>query len=162
MNREDEPNSLRFWCFFVVGSAVALYGLRGLIRTLGGITSHEFLKWFIGADLAHDLIVAPAACLIGVVIARLVPTAARAQVRAGLFATAVVVAIAWAPLHAYGRANARGNSSVQPLNDATAVLTVLVVVWALAAGWFAVEAVGRRRHRSHAGQRRGSPTDRRA
>ena len=34
------------------------------------------------------------------VIARLVPASARAPVRAGIFATAIVLAIAWAPLHA--------------------------------------------------------------
>ena len=151
MKHEDETNSVRFWCFFLVGGAITLYGLRGLLRALGGITSHEFLKWFVGADLAHDLIVAPAACLVGVLIARLVPASGRAQVRAGVFATAVVIAIAWAPLHAYGRANARGNSSVEPLNYTTAVITVLAVVWILAAGWFAVEAVRRQRRRARIG-----------
>ena len=159
MNRENETNSVRFWCFFVVGGAVTLYGLHGLIKVLNGITSHEFLKWFVGADLAHDLIVAPVACLVGVIIARLVPASARAQVRAGIFATAVIVAIAWAPLHGYGRANARGNSSVEPLNYATAVLTVLVVVWALAAGWFAVEALRRPRRRSRTERGRVSQSD---
>ena len=151
MNREDETNPVRFWCFFLVGGAITLYGLRGLLRALGGITSREFLQWFVGADLAHDLIVAPAACLVGVLIARLVPASGRAQVRAGVFATAVVIAIAWAPLHAYGHTTAPGNSSVEPLNYTTAVLTVLVVVWALAAGWFAIEALWRRRHRIRTG-----------
>jgi hypothetical protein len=61
-----------------------------------------------------------------------------------LNALGVVVAIAWAPLHSYGHANAAGNSSVEPLNYATAVPTVLVAVWALAAGWFAVTAFRRR------------------
>ena len=64
--------------------------------------------------------------------------------RAGIFATAIVIAIAWAPLHAYGHATAPGNSSVEPLNYATAVPTVLVAVWALAAGWFTVSVFQRR------------------
>ena len=156
MNREDETSCVRFWCFFVVGGAVTLYGLRGLISTLNGITSHDFLKWFVGADLAHDLVIAPVACLIGAAVSKLAPASARPQLRAGIFASAIVLAIAWAPLHGYGRANARGNSSVEPLNYATATVTVLVVVWAIAAGWFVVEVVRRRRHRIAAGPGRPS------
>jgi hypothetical protein len=143
MKHDHETLPIVPWLCAVVGGAITLYGLHGLIRALHGITSRQFLQWFVGADLAHDLIVAPAACVIGAGLARLVPAPARAHVRAGLFATAVVVAIAWAPLHGYGHDSAPGNTSVQPLDYSTAVPTVLVAVWALAAGWFAVSFVRR-------------------
>ena len=145
MKREHDANPIVFWSGLVVGGAITLYGLHGLLGALGGITSRQFLQWFVGADLTNDLIVAPAACVTGAIIAQLVPASARAQVRAGIFATAVVIAIAWAPLHGYGHASAPGNSSVEPLNYATAVPTVLVAVWALAAGWFTVSVFQRRR-----------------
>ena len=137
-----------FWTCAAIGGAICLYGLHGLIGALDGITSRQFLQWFVGADLAHDLIIAPAACLVGAGIARIVPTSARAQVRAGIFATAIVIAIAWAPLHGYGHASAPGNSSVEPLDYATAVPTVIIAVWALAGGWLAVSAGRRRGSRS--------------
>ena len=156
MNHEEDTYTVRFWIFLVIGGAVTLYGLHGLIGALNGITDRQFLQWFVGADVAHDLVVAPVACLIGVIIARLIPASARVQVRAGIFASAIVLAIAWAPLHGYGHANAKGNSSVEPLNYATAVLTVLVVIWALAGGWFAVTALRRRRQAPRPAQRPAS------
>ena len=139
MKHEHDANPIVFWSSLVVGGAITLYGLHGLVPALHGITSRQFLQWFVGADLTNDLIVAPAACLTGVVIARLVAAPARAPFRAGVFATAIVLAIAWAPLHGYGHA------SVEPLNYATAVPTVLVAVWALAGGWFTVSVFQRRR-----------------
>ena len=149
MKRAHDTNRYVSWPCAIIGGAICLYGLHGLIGALNGIISRQFLQWFVGADLAHDLIVAPAACAVGLIVARLVPASARAQVRAGLFATAIVIAIAWAPLHGYGHASAPGNTSVEPLNYATAVATVLVVVWALAGGWFVVSTLRRRAARSH-------------
>jgi hypothetical protein len=138
MTHETEPNPVVFWCGVVVGGAICIYGLHGLIGALHGYRSRQFLQWFVGADLAHDLIVAPIACVVGTVVARTVPASARTQVGAGLFATAVVLAIGWAPLHGYGHATAPGNSSVEPLDYATAVPTVIVAVWAFAGAWFAI------------------------
>ena len=150
MNGEGDTNPVVFWCSLAVGGAVTVYGLHGLLGALNGITGRQFLQWFVGADIAHDAIVAPAACTVGFLIARLVPPAARVHVRAAVFASAIVIAIAWAPLHGYGHANAAGNSSVEPLNYATAVPTVLVAVWAFAGGWFAVTALRRRRNPNRA------------
>jgi hypothetical protein len=161
MNGEHETTSVVFWSLLAVGGALTIYGLHGLLNALGGITGHQFLEWFVGADIAHDALVAPAACVVGFAIARLVPAPARAHVRAGIFASAIVVAIAWAPLHAYGHANAAGNSSVEPLNYATAVPTVLVAVWALTAGWFAVTAF-RRRNQSRGAEQPAPRPDQRA
>jgi hypothetical protein len=144
MKRKSESHSLTFWGAAAIGGTICLYGLHGLVGALHGIRSRQFLQWFVGADIAHDLIVAPAACLIGAAIARLVHPSARAHVRAGLFATAVILAIAWAPLHAYGHATAPGNSSVEPLNYATAVPTVLIAVWALVGCWFTITMLQRR------------------
>ena len=149
MKHEHETNPVVFWSCAVVGGAICLYGLHGLIGALDGVTSRQFLQWFVGADIAHDLIVAPAACLVGA--GHRSTRSRRRHARRsgpGLFATAIVVAIAWAPLHGYGHATAPGNSSVEPLNYATAVPTVLVAVWALAGGWFAVSARRRRTRRS--------------
>ena len=145
MKNDPDSNPVVFWCCAIVGGAISLYGLHGLVGALHGVRSRQFIQWFVGADLAHDLVVAPAACVIGGVIARVVPGPAHAHVRAGVFASAIVIAIAWAPLHAYGHATAPGNSSVEPLNYATAVPTVLAMIWAFVGGWFAVTALRARR-----------------
>ena len=135
------------WCCAIIGGAITVYGLHGLIGALHGIGSRQFLKWFVGADLAHDLVVAPAACLVGVALSRLVPPPAHAPVRAGFFATAIVLAIGWAPHHGSGHAAAPGNSSDEPLDYATADATTILAVWTLAAVWLTVTIVVRRHGR---------------
>ena len=62
MNHEAETNPAVFWCGVVVGGAIYMYGLHGLMARCTDPVS-QFLQWFVGADLAHDLIVAPVACL---------------------------------------------------------------------------------------------------
>jgi hypothetical protein len=62
----------------------------------------------------------------------------RRPVRAGLFATFVVVLVGWAPLRGYGRDRVPDNPTVDPLDYATAIPTVLTVVWLFTLGWIAV------------------------
>jgi hypothetical protein len=140
-----EHNRVAFWTGLALGGTICLYGLHRLIPALHGVTSRQFLQWFVGADLAHDVVVAPIACLVGFVVARFTGPAARAPVRAALFATAIVVAVAWAPLRGYGRAHVPDNASVAPLDYSTAVPTVIAVVWTLAAAWFVAGWIRRRR-----------------
>jgi hypothetical protein len=117
------------------------------IHRLGSPTANV-LRFFVGGDVIHDVIVAPIAALVGVLALRRVPTLARAQVRAALFTTAIVVAVAWPGIRAYGRTRAPDNASVQPLNYATAVLTIVAVVWALCAVWLVVGLLRSRRRRT--------------
>ncbi len=135
MTPSTEDHRVPFWTGVLIGGAVCVYGLHGLIPALHGITSRQFLQWFVGADVAHDLIVAPAACIAGLAIARFTSPIARAPVRAALFATAIIVAIAWAPLRGYGRALVPDNPSVAPLNYSTAVPTAVATAWLIAGGW---------------------------
>ena len=63
------------------------------------------------------------------------PAACSAPVRAGLFASIVVILVGWAALRGYGRDQVPDNPTVDPLNYGTAVLTVLLTVWAAVALW---------------------------
>ena len=47
-------------------------------------------------------------------------------------------------MRGYGRARTPDNPTVQPLDYATAVMTVVIVIWILAAVWLAVRLVRRR------------------
>jgi hypothetical protein len=116
----------------------------------------NFLAYFIGGDVLHDVLVAPVAALIGVLVVRRAPAVARSPLRAALFASVVVVAVAWPALRGFGRDQVPDNSSVQPLNYATAVATVLGVVWVLAGLWLAVNIV---RARSQANPRAATTVD---
>ena len=141
----DAPTGATFWIGAVTGIGIMAFGLRGLFMNAGATRPTEFAKWFIGGDLLHDLVIAPLVVLVGVLVARLLPRPWRWPVQAGLVATAIVLAVGWAPLRGYGRANAPGNATVQPLDYSTAVATVVGVVWAIVAIWLAAMAVRRGR-----------------
>src|SRR5207244_716342 len=93
-----------FWITASAGAAIVLFGLYGLLTHLATSQRADFTEWFVGINLLHDLLIAPAASLIGYLITRLVHRPFRFPLQAGLFATAVVLLIGWAPLRGYGRA----------------------------------------------------------
>jgi hypothetical protein len=117
------------------------FGVYGIATHARGTHPPAFVVWFVGADLVHDLLVAPAVLLAGAIAARAMPARWWPPVRAGLLASGIVLVVGWAPLRGYGRASAVGNASVQPLDYATAVPTVLAVVWAAVALWLALRAL---------------------
>jgi hypothetical protein len=122
------------------------FGVRGVLMHAEGTEPLQFTKWFIGADLLHDFVLAPLVCLAAAAVARVLPARVRAPVGSGLIASAFVLAVGWAPLRGYGRATVPDNPTVQPLNYATGVATVLAVVWAVVGVWLVVSwTQGRRR-----------------
>jgi len=123
----------RFWIGLAVGGAVIGVGVVGGLRAASSTKPLLLTAWLLGGLLAHDALIAPLACLIGIAAARAVPASARVPLQAGLFASAIVIAVAYPALRGYGRSP--DNPTVQPLDYATATLTVLAVVWASAAVW---------------------------
>ncbi|CAN5678836.1 hypothetical protein BH20ACT2_BH20ACT2_15780 [soil metagenome] len=134
--RTDEraPGGAPFWIGLVLGLAVLGYGVAGLLDHVRGDALVGWVGLLVGADLVHDLVVAPVACGVGLVVARLGLGRWRGPVQAGLFATAVVLAVAWIPLRDLG--GNPDNPTIRPLDYRTATLTVLAAVWV------AVTAVG--------------------
>jgi hypothetical protein len=129
----------------LLGLPLMAVGLLGLWNHMDATPPSSYLSFFAGGDIAHDAVIAPIAALVGVLLIRRVPALVRGPLRAALFTSAIVVAIAWPGLRGYGRMRAPDNASVQPLNYATAVLTVLAVVWVIAGVWFTVGAIRSRR-----------------
>jgi hypothetical protein len=127
----------------IVGLAIGIpmmaWGVYAFFVHNAGNPRANVLRFFIGGDVIHDAVVAPIAALVGVLIVRRAPVFARAQLRAALFTTAIVVAVAWPGIRGYGRMRVPDNSSVQPLNYATAVLTVIAVVWLICGVWSIVD-----------------------
>jgi hypothetical protein len=125
----------RFWIAFALGSVLIAFGVIGLVGDLGARGAADVAAWLAGANIVEDLALAPLACLVGALVARVLPEPWRAPVRAALLATGVVVLVAFPALRGYGRDHVPDNLSVDPLNYATATATVLAVVWAVAAAW---------------------------
>jgi hypothetical protein len=143
-----------FWIAFVAGWCLIALGVRGLIGAKDGLSAAlGVAAWVAGGHAVHDALVVPATCVVGLVLVRLVRGPARAPIRAGVLASAIVIAVAFPALGAFGRK--ANNPTVLPLDYPMAVLTVLGVVWALAAAWL-VARVGRGRfqlRRDPAGRR---------
>jgi hypothetical protein len=139
-----------FWIACVVGWCVIGYGIVGLVGAKGGAReAWEVAAWVAGGHVVHDLVVLPLTVLVGFGVARLVGPPWRGPVRAGLMASAVIVAVAYPALRGFGRKP--GNPSVLPLDYATATLTVLGVAWAIVALWVSTRVWRRRATRSDGG-----------
>ncbi|HEY3724120.1 MAG TPA: hypothetical protein VGN59_12275 [Acidimicrobiia bacterium] len=152
----EAPGGAPFWIGAVVGIGIMAYGVKGLLDAAPSTQPNQVGVSLLGLDLLHDAIVAPIVCLVGVLLARLLPRRVRGPVRAGLFASAIVILVGWAALRGYGHDQVPDNPTVDPLNYGTAVLTVLavvwagVVIWAIAASW-----LGRRAERPEGRGARG-------
>ena len=143
-----------FWIALPIGAAVMVFGAIGLIGDLGVGGGVEVGGWLVAADVAHDFVLAPLACLVGVAVARVLPRWCRAPVQAALLTTGVLLVVVFPALRGYGRDTVPDNPSVQPLDYTTATLTALAVVWAAAGVWLVVRLAtsdrGRRRPRTRA------------
>ncbi|MDQ1477823.1 MAG: hypothetical protein QOE62_3052 [Actinomycetota bacterium] len=130
----------------VVGVPMMLVGAIGIWRHTDATPIGNYLKFFIGGDIIHDLVVAPIAVAVGFLVLRRVPPVVRAPLRAALFTSAVVIAVAWPGIRHYGRTRTPDNPSVQPLNYTTAALTAVGVVVAIAMVWLVISLL--RAHRT--------------
>ncbi len=128
-------HGIGFWIAVVAGSAIAGYGVAGFLDRYPDLSHRISLaRWIVGVDLTHDLVLAPTVVVIGLIVRRIVPARALAPVQFAMMASGVVLLIAWRPLRA--SAAYHHNPTAQPLNYATATLTVIAVIWAIAATWF--------------------------
>lgn len=143
----DEPGGLRFWVGLAVGVAIMAWGVRLFLEAAPSRSARRGLAtWIVGADLLHDLIVAPLVLAVGWLLARLVPARWRGPVHVGVVASASILLLAALPL--VGSAEDAGNPTIQPLDYRTSTLTALALVWAAIGTWAAVRAARARRMRT--------------
>ena len=131
---EHDEHGLTFWIGLIIGLFIAGFGVRGMLHQFKFAQQrYVFVRYLVVSDLTHDLIWAPIAFVAAFVTSRVFPKWLRPPIAFGAFASTVSVALAWYPLH--GTAKYKQNPSFQPLNYATAVATVLVVIWGIALLW---------------------------
>lgn len=140
-----------FWVALPVGAGLMAFGAVGLVQDTGLSPAADVARWLVGADLAHDFVLAPLACLIGFAVARVLPRVCRAPVEAALLTSGVLLIVVFPALRGFGRDQVPDNPSVQPLDYTSSTLTALAIVWALAAVWLVVRVV-RARETHPAGQ----------
>jgi hypothetical protein len=127
-----------FWIALPIGAALMAFGAVGLVGDTGVGAGVEVGGWLVGADVAHDFVLAPFACLVGVAVARALPRWCRAPTQAALLTSGVLLIVVFPALRGFGRDQVPDNPSVQPLDYTTATLTALAVVWAAAGMWVVV------------------------
>jgi hypothetical protein len=127
-----------FWIALAIGTALMAFGAVGLIGDTGVGAGVEVGGWLVGADVAHDFVLAPFACLVGAAVARALPRWCRAPTQAALLTSGVLLIIVFPALRGFGRDQVPDNPSVQPLDYTTATVTALAVVWAAAGMWVVV------------------------
>lgn len=137
------PLGRSFWIGVAIGGPVAAYGFASVLGRVDATSPPDLARWLAVILLTHDLLIVPVVGVVGLALARIAPGVARAPVQIALFASAVVVAVAYPAIRGFGRLP--NNPTVQPLDYASATLTVLVVVWLAVAIWTVTRLVARRR-----------------
>jgi hypothetical protein len=133
----------------LLGGAVMLYGIVGLLDATTMTRARQIAMWVVGGDLLHDALLAPIAAAVGLLGSRMLPNRVWPVVRAGLVASACAVAVAYPMLRGFTRDAVPDNASAAPLDYVSAVATVLAVVWTIVGGYlFGAWLVARRRSRA--------------
>ena len=128
----DERRGPSFWIGLVLGVAVMVYGLVGLLGASDATQPRNLGGFFLGAGIVHDALVAPVVVLVGWLIARLLPAWVRPPVWFGLAASAIVVVFTWPLVRGWGRRAA--NPSLLPLDYGRNLVIALLVIWLVALG----------------------------
>jgi hypothetical protein len=124
-----------------LGLAAIGYAVTGAV-TDGGDRLVGHLLFLVGVLFVDDLLVIPVALAVGWVLARYLPQWARGAVQVGLFASAVVTAIALPFVLGAGRLP--DNPSKFPLDYGRGLAIVLGVVWVAVGAWLTLASARRR------------------
>jgi hypothetical protein len=121
------PTRRTFWICATLGWLVIGYGIWGLIDNANRTNPGQWILWFAGSLIAHDLVVAPLTFAVGAFLVSRIPRGLRGPLQAGLIASAIIVLTAWPLVRGYGlRAD---NPSALPNNYLAGLAIVLVAVW---------------------------------
>jgi hypothetical protein len=105
------------------------FAVRGLLHFHRSTNPWATLKLVVGLDLVHDVVLVPMVLVVGAIVTRLVPGAARRPLVVGLVLSGVVALYAYPFVRGFGRSAA--TPSRLPNNYATGLITVLAIVWAV-------------------------------
>ena len=130
-----------FWGSAAAGWAVILWGVRGALHHRVDTRPAQLVRFLLGGALAHDLVLAPAVLLSGVLLARAVGGRWRAPIQGALFISGTLVLFTYPELRGYGRT--LRNPTSLPHNYATNLIAVVAAV-AIGAAVVALISASRR------------------
>ena len=135
------PNRRSFWVCVALGWVVIGYGVWGLLDNASRTNPDQWIRWFTGSLIVHDLVVAPVTFAVGALVIGCIPLRFRAPFQSGLIASAIIVLTTWPLVRGYGLRS--DNASALPNKYLAGLAMVLVVVWS-AVAFFAVRGWRRR------------------
>jgi hypothetical protein len=115
----------------VVGWAIIAFGAKAALSHSYDAHPFGLVVHLVAFDLVHDLVIAPAALLVGWAAGRFLPPVARGPVRAALAATALFVVFSYPLVRRWGRRPT--NVSTLPLAYGRHLLIIVIAIWMLAA-----------------------------
>jgi hypothetical protein len=108
---------------------VIAYGIAGGLDNARDTHPTEIVRWFLGAAVIHDGLIAPAVLLVGFVVARPLPAPLRGPVQGGLIVSAVVALFSLPLVRGYG---VRPDNPTVVFRDyGPALVAVLAAVWVI-------------------------------
>jgi len=128
---ESPINKRLFWILAVVGGAVMAFGVWGLFRDAARTHPDQWVRWFVGAALVHDFLVAPLVFVVAALTRRLLSERSRGIVNGALIATAVLSAMAYPFLRGFG--DNPDNASILPNNYALNLSLIVGLLWLVVA-----------------------------
>lgn len=129
---ERAPSGPAFWIATALGTAIAGFGVYGLLSNLTSIGLTSWLKTIGGGLIAHDLLFAPLVVAGSVVLARVVPGHARAPVQVACIVSGALIAVSIPVIRSTGRLT--DNLSLLPSEHYGArLLGALAAIWAITA-----------------------------
>jgi hypothetical protein len=115
----------------LVGLALGLpliaYGVRGVFVDAADTHPADMARWLVGAALVDDLVIVPAALLVGTIARRFTPRRAWPAVRGGLLASGILALVAWPFVRGWGRDPT--NPSLLARDYGAGLLLALVSIW---------------------------------
>ena len=129
-----------FWLALVPGAVMIGFGFRGLLDVTDGTAFWSAARWFAGGALAHDLLVSPTVCLVGLLASRWLPDRIRGPVQAALVASGALAVVAYPMVRGYGVTP--GEPSFLSRNYTGSLLILWAAIWLVAV----VAVVRRLRH----------------
>jgi len=141
---DDHPGWL-FWALLPVGAVFVAVGVHGVFDDHASTPPMEVARWFLGAGVAHDALIAPVFVVFGWLTGWL-PMVARTPVRLALVASAVLTAFAWPLVQGYGLSP--DNASVLPLDYTRNLVGALLAIWVATGAAVIVRVIDGRRARA--------------
>lgn len=116
-----------FWPAVAIGWAAIGWGLIGLFENSSRTNPSQWVRWFVGSLVVHDLILAPAVIGVGVLLARWVPVRHRGPVQGALIITGILVLVFFPFVRGYGLRD--DNPSALPNDYGMGLIIVIALTW---------------------------------